>query len=121
MSFLKCSSIYEVVPVFQRAFWILDVTRNADATVRTNVKNIAFLLGLECSYIFFGIYSYYSDQQLVVTASELLNRGLNMSFKLGFIFAIIGRFIFFILRHKFWKIVESMKQCDLLVRIFKLF
>jgi hypothetical protein len=115
MAFFKCSSIYDVLIVFKRGFWLPDGTLNADSLVSTKVKDIFYLVLFEMACIILGIFAFKSNREIVESSSKLLDGGINFAVKIGFILAFGGRLVLFGFRIQFWKIVELLENCDLLV------
>lgn len=116
MSFLKCSSIYDIVKIFQVGFFVPDVTRNADSSVSTSARNICKVIFIQALYASFGYYTFTTDKNLIVTDSAILDGGLNFTLKVGYVSAIVGRQLFFWYRFRLWEIVRSFENCDNLVR-----
>jgi hypothetical protein len=121
MAFFKFSSIYDVVIIFQRGFWMPDGTLNPDHSVSTKAKDILILILFQISYIFFGMSTYYNDRKFIESSSKMLNGGINFLVNMSFILSFVGRLAVFGLRYKFWKIVELLKKCDLLVKPISIF
>ncbi len=120
MAFLKCSSIYDVAIVFQRGFWIPDGTLKADhSTVSLKAKDIFYLVLFEIICIILGILTFNSDREMLESSSKLLDGGLNFAMKFSFFLSIFCRLAYFGMRFQFWKIVESLDNCDLLVNQFQ--
>ncbi len=115
MAFFKCSSIYDVLIIFQKGFWVPDGTLNANHSVSTKAKDIIYLILFGIICIILGIFSFKSHRKLVESNSKLLDGGIDFAVKIGFILIFAGRLILFGLRFKFWKIVELLNNCDLLV------
>jgi hypothetical protein len=115
MAFLKCSSIYDVVIIFQRGYWIPDGTLKADHSVTTKPKDIIYLALFGIACIILGLFAFNSDRKILESNSKLLNGGIDFAVKFGFFLAFAGRLVLFWWRFKLWKIVETLEKCDFLV------
>jgi hypothetical protein len=116
MAFFKYSSIYDVAIIFQRGFWVPDGTLKSDHSVSMRAKDIIYLILFGIICIILGLFAFKSNREIVESNSKLLDGGINFAVKIGFFLIFGGRLVHFQFRNKFWKIVELLNKCDLLVK-----